>query len=719
MSVKIPAPTIPVPNPLSGLASYTYALSLWWLDDDDYNNLCSCTDVDSAMAYQLQWSYVIAEDAGLYPTQRMPATGGLNFYLSDVVMTTSVQPSKGIGQTNLFEGTFKITEPYGATLMNCIINQAALDKKNGKGNGHYVSKNYLLQIEFFGYDDQGNQLPASSTNIFRKRYPINISEMKMNLTHTGMEYNCRFIPSPHKAHLAEAVKLPQDITVTGSKFGEVLDNLAHEYNQIMQDRVGRGLQQYADTIKFDIDPDIYDTPIVNPNTATLSQSDPHSAELDLTKSSFSFTYKADMLEALQKLFAQSKFLLDDQLKLGQFGISQAGNSGTVLNLYKVVVQSLIKGVNGSGSIAMGTTAFDNIRNKPAQEYTYKIHQYATVGANHTMDPSQFADSRNYIAKLYNYTFTGQNTEVHNVKLDFQWDYYTAILAYGKNLEAATPNANSKNDNQAIGVQVPLTGYALTPQLLMASGIAPQLEKAQVLMPTVIQAQISNANTQTGLKNKEGAIVGQDVMKNKQISSMLQVKLEIIGDPTLLKEDDVTYSPSPTKSTMYNNWDSMSQFEFAAKYGHLRMDVMNIIVGLQVNTPIDVDTEYNNTGLMFPAMERNGTAASYFSGQYYLYTVKSSFSKGMFLQELSLGRIPNQEFVNTAPKADPTDPVGGNQNNQRESTPTNTSKTSTYEQQVQSLQSALTKFEPGSTGYVAVQNQIATLANQQSGAQARQ
>jgi hypothetical protein len=107
-----------------------------------------------------------------------------------------------------------------------------------------------------------------------------------------------------------------------------------------------------------------------------------------------------------------------------------------------------------------------------------------------------------------------------------------------------------------------------------------------------------------------------------------------------------------------------------------MDTMNVIVGLQVNSPIDLDTEYRNSGLMYPPMSRNGTAASYFSGLYYLYTVKSSFSKGLFLQELLLGRVPNQEFVNTSPKEDPKDPVKKNQGDQRDSVPTNNSTNNT-------------------------------------------
>ena len=668
MSIKTPAPTEPVPNPLHAFASYSYALSLWWLNEDDYNNLVSCTDVDSAMAYELKKSYVLAEDSGLYTDVRMPATAGLNYHLQDLKMETSVAPSKGMGQTNSFGGSFTIIEPYGATFMNCIVNQAAVDAdaSGEKTSANYVAKSYLLQIDFFGYDDEGKQVPRSRTDIFRKRYPIQITVMKMELKNSGMEYQCKFIPSTHKALLPLAVKLPEAMTVTNVRtFGDLVDGLAKQYNEFMQDKVRRGLQQYADTIKFDVDPEIYVTPIVNPNTATIGQANVSDKTLDLTKSAFMYSNQADIMDILQKAFAQSKFLIDGQLGLGEFDVPEkAANNAEILTTYKVVVQSLLKGVNAQGSAFHARQANDQQRNVPAHEYTYKIHQYATSGGTHTLDKSQYADTRKIVSKMYNYTFTGQNIDVRDIKLDFQWDYYTAILAYGKNIEASSVTASSRAENNALNNNVKTSGYALTPQMLLSGGFIPQLTREQILMPTVIQTQVSNANTQAGLKGKAGAIAGQDVLKNKQLSSMLALTIEIIGDPTLLKEDDSTYTPSPTKSTNYNNWDTMSQFDFAAKYGHLRMDVFDTIIGIQVNSPIDMDTEYGNTGLAFPPMSRNGTLASYFSGQYYLYTITSTFSKGTFVQSLKMGRVPNQEIVNNSPPSNPGAP-GDLQNNQRE------------------------------------------------------
>jgi len=116
---------------------------------------------------------------------------------------------------------------------------------------------------------------------------------------------------------------------------------------------------------------------------------------------------------------------------------------------------------------------------------------------------------------------------------------------------------------------------------------------------------------------------------------------------------------------------MSQYEFATKYNHLRMDTGELIAGLQINTPLDIDVDYGQTGLMFPNMQRNGTVTSLFSGQYRMIKVVNKFSKGAFSQTLSLSRVMSSELLNqTAPSV-----TGTSQTNQRDSNSTNGGTTS--------------------------------------------
>lgn len=662
MSVKQPIPTALVPNPLHNFASYTYALSLWWLDTDDYNGLANCTNVKDAMDYKLTKSYVLAEDSGLYPDQRLPGTGGLNYYLSDVDILTHVQPATERGQTNDLSCKFKITEPYGSTLLDVLI-------MYGLERGvNYIDQPFLLQVEFFGYDDQGNQIPKSQTEIYRKRYPIKISGMKVHIGIEGSTYQCTGVPQSFEAYSSVNCKLPRQINVTGATFKEVLDELAKEYNKYYATEVALGHRQFASTLKFDIDKDIQDSKVTNPKTMPLSQVAPSSQDSALGKAPFIFTAGEDINDIIQRLFAQCSFWADDQL--GIYQVKPDANLGTIVNTYKTTVQSLVQGVDGGGGVSTGAAATDISRGKFCYAFTYRIHQHATFGGRHTIDPGQFSDARRFVTKLYNYTYTGQNTDILKLDINLNLAYYTAVIAYANQSGAAQVTAESKKQNQA--EYVASSGFALTPSFLINT-ILPQLKKTRVIAPTRIETIVSDMSIQQGLRGQSKSIVAMDVLKSKQQKTdadMLVIKLDIVGDPTLMKQDDWLYSPSPNDSTDYNNWHTLSQAEFAKKYGHLRMDVMPVVIGIQINTPIDADNEYLNTGLMFPPMTRNGTSSSVFSGLYTTTTINNVFSKGTFTQTINCVRIDNQEYNADSEPVTNGSAASTSQDNQRESTETN-------------------------------------------------
>ena len=81
----------PINNPLHQFASYTYAISLWKLSLTDLNGLMSATTVEEALAWNptvissnYTSSYVVAEDSGLYPNQRVPNTLGINYNIQSL-----------------------------------------------------------------------------------------------------------------------------------------------------------------------------------------------------------------------------------------------------------------------------------------------------------------------------------------------------------------------------------------------------------------------------------------------------------------------------------------------------------------------------------------------------------------------------------------------------------------------------------------------------------
>jgi hypothetical protein len=124
--------------------------------------------------------------------------------------------------------------------------------------------------------------------------------------------------------------------------------------------------------------------------------------------------------------------------------------------------------------------------------------------------------------------------------------------------------------------------------------------------------------------------------------MVSLDLEILGDPVFIKQDDWLYSSDPTNTnSIYNQWDTVNQNDFFNSYGHIRTDISDVVISLSINTPIDIDIDTTNAGLISPTA---GSRPSKFSGYYKVITVKNTFKNGKFTQTLKLVRYINQDLI---------------------------------------------------------------------------
>lgn len=133
----------------------------------------------------------------------------------------------------------------------------------------------------------------------------------------------------------------------------------------------------------------------------------------------------------------------------------------------------------------------------------------------------------------------------------------------------------------------------------------------------------------------------------QSQEMVSVDLSILGDPTLIKQDDWLYSPNPRgigNNVVSQFFGQFSQSTIAQKYGQIKMDGGELMVTLTVNTPIDIDTDWTNRGLVFP---QPGTVPSLFSGLYRVHKIKNDFTGGKFSQVLSLVRHSMSDIITSS------------------------------------------------------------------------
>ena len=642
MAIKKPAVTDIVPNPLHNYASYTYSWSLWWLDIADYNKLASQPDVTEALAWNPgPKSYVIAEDGGRYPNRRHPATLGLNYHIQEVNFSSTIGPNKVSKSSSLVTGNMTIVEPYGVTLIDSLVAASF----NGETFDNYHLHPMMLQLDFHGYDDKGNPMSNTAMALHRKRFPIVMLTMKIGITGAGSQYKIDFVPACSQPLQNEFEKTPEPFTITAGTVNEFFNGpngLAAQYLKHQAGLVISQRYEYADSLKFDLDPVIAESKIVYDKQVPIHLGNTKSKGIDLTKSSFVIPQGTSMLDIITRVMSHSSYLINLQMGLEDRLQGPVGpkDQTAIFNTIKTVTSVEYGGVTTGGLLKRAV--YDNNRGRLPMVMTYKIHQYP-VWSGSSPNISQFPDSIPYTVKEYNYIYTGKNVDIIDFKIEFNNTYHSAINTYNTQFASSESSENTDVDfkgNEQDGV------LGWSPGKL--AKYIPQLKLVPSVTPMRYKHVIGDKNTTIGMnvKQRPAAQMAADTLKTiygatpSGSNDMINVPLTIVGDPTLIKQDDWLYAPSPTKSAEYNAWDSQSQAEFVAKYGHLRMDAGQLVVTLTFNTPIDIDTDWANNGLVYPATTRTAL----FSGQYHIITIENRFRNGKFEQLLNLSRFMNTDYV---------------------------------------------------------------------------
>ncbi len=657
--IRTPVPTVPVPNPLNKYASYTYNWSLWWLSLADAANILNQTDVNISPLNLSTSSYCIAEDSGLYPTRRSPVQAGLDYNIQSVELKTTVNPNSVSKHTNLLTGSMIIVEPYGTTFLDTLVamsyNSATQTFEN------YLEQPYLLRLDFTGYDDSGNAISASDSDLYRKIFPIRFTEVKIALSERGAEYHISFVPITEVPLLEKYGYVPFNLSVNGpapstsgtgtpsfaiqaGSVGEFFENLATNITKFWKDTAAQGKMEFADSILFDIDPNIKTSKIVYDQQMTLAQANPNAVNIDFSHGSFSIPAGTLIVDIIEKILLQSEYVLS-QLGLNNTqGNVQLNRDQTVkFNFFRTVVRAEYIGINSSGAQQIG--AFDNRRNVRPMQFTYAIHQYPTYDGNNPY-LGQLVDSRPQIVKDYQYWYTGKNTDIIKVDVHFDTTYYTRAFAWPYDKSSTDVTASTGTDNNLAANPY----IFVTPQLIAQSGLISGFGQIRNPTPMVYQPAVNDRRDTMSMhilgnpSAQAAANAIRSIYSAYPTGDMLNLKLSIIGDPTLIKQDGIFYVPSPDPNTAPGYNASISQADFADLYGHIRMDSGQLVVKFTLNTPLDIDTDWTNQGGVFPSP---GTIPSLFTGQYKILTIDHNFHDGVFTQELNIVRFQNDAYVSAS------------------------------------------------------------------------
>ena len=366
-------------------------------------------------------------------------------------------------------------------------------------------------------------------------------------------------------------------------------------------------------------------------TASARANDPNAVNAstqgdNTTKQVFSFNAGTTVMSAIDMVITNSEYITK-QLVDPESGKAVATAVANVNDLSKALGN---KPVNWFKVIPkLELKAFDKIRNTWGKTITYYIKPFTYYN---TKDPRAAKSELPNPVKDYQYLYTGKNQDIIRFDMDFNALYFTA-LQVDKNAKLATvkdANASAIDPNTGTNSKGEQQTGGPTPV-------------RQEIVVNDARASGGGAITKSESQNAQSF---KDSIYSQLNGDMLQVNLEIIGDPDFIKQDDIVYAPDAkgyTPTQQYVNGTT----------GSLVMDAGELFCNLTFKTPADIDTATG--GLRYYGNENK----SAFSGMYRVLTVDSQFRQGKFTQTLTLVRQQNQPgdnkvvTGNTAPRTNPS------------------------------------------------------------------
>jgi hypothetical protein len=669
------------PNPLNNYANYTYSLSFHVIPIEKYNRLAA----EPGYQYINDDQTILIASGGRQDQkvfQRHPEFKE-DFYFENLKFTTVVGMNSRSRFSNALEINFTLVEPYGFTLINRLI--AVADQLKTKS---WMQIPFMIQIDFLGNNDAGELMHPIPDQT--KYIPVKLIGCKSKISNRGAEYQLQCVPFNHQAFSESSASTPASFEVTASTIKDFFsstgpsgeaDNilkvklagrerqeqlakeideerkkdpkspriaeLSTQRNSLNKDLLSSSyligsytaaLNSYQQQLltnqhikqteeyKFVFDSEFADSKIVFPkktsatrtpmltlNTpggiaAIRAQAGLPTGGLDATRETFAINAGTNVIEVISMALRSSEFIRNqfkdpavetpDPPEVPTDGQQAADQLGKPITWFKIIPVIKLK-------------EFDLKRNVYAKEITYYVKKYTYYNTKFRDAPKSLPS---YSCKEYHYIYTGKNESIINFDIDFDIMFYTAITADRAKIQTTLvqqqPQQDNKDDSKPADSSVRVAERITYP----VSGQADQTDPVSADSKSVLVDDFSKS-----------------VMSSSR-GDMINVKLKIIGDPELIKQDDIYLNPA-------NNPSQLTNQIIDPKTNSIIFDTSEVFSLLTFRTPRDYNTE---TGLMnYDKLEY-----SVFSGVYKILTVENEFTRGQFTQTLDLVRLFDQPAWDT-------------------------------------------------------------------------
>lgn len=642
------------PNPLAKLASMTYTISIYLMTPNEYTAMLKSQRKSITTESLIIQSGGIDKTPIQNVGRRNPLFK-YDYYLDDLNIMSQIGTQSGARAHNAVEMTFTIIEPNGITFLPTLRDAVREHLKNNDPTLSYVQASYLMVIRFYGYDANGQLINGSQlgqteigsdrNTIVEKWIPFQIAEINYKIATRNVEYRVKAsipqtavgfsqaygtipfdfeLKAPDVATLLNGkpviapVGSTRDRLLTPEEIREVaaedplstgqappkassLSNrktytqgLCEALNQHQLELKNSGAQETADIYEIILEPvpGLVDAKIARPNRQDKSRTAftpgvnarddllMRTSSYDKESKNFSVTRGTQIVQLIDLIMRNSSYIVSQQNLIQDEKSLQWKVQTPVATVQWYKIRCRVE----------PQPQYDKKRRQYANKIIYYISRYQI---NDPRIPEFPTAGYRGAHKIYNYWFTGQNSEVLDFEIDVNANYVTIF---------------GNNQNR---ISQPLVG---------ASG--------RLFERVVFQNKPNMEGTGgPGDTNSIAANLADRLYQDTDIATSM---VTILGDPDWLVQSDVFYTGN------FSLAQSMPD-------GSVNADASEILYELRFNPVADYDissglarVNANNTAYSQSTGERNlPSESSVFSA----HTVWSYFKGGKFTQRLA-GNIKN-------------------------------------------------------------------------------
>lgn len=622
------------PNLLGRLASMTYTVSIYLLDDGEYSELLikNRKVLPVSTSLLIQSGGIAQSDAR--GTGLRNAFFDVDFYIDDLQINNLVAgPALG-GAHTATTLDFTLTEPYGITLLP-RLKAAVIDKNGDNRTINELSQNFLMVVRFFGYNEQGILLNGSklgvretgsdTNSIVEKWIPFNITDITYKIASKVTEYRVKaVVTDSNVAFSSMTATIPFNFELTSDTVQDLLNGqtalvsagapqadpnqseaetrrleatappkataipakktyvggLCDALNQHEQNLVRINGFSIANRFVIELEDvaGMRDAKVARPGrddkkTSAMNKNQDAAAKYLSSRTNYKPDQKnfgivagTQIVQVIDLVMRTSSYITSQQTIIFDPKTGDPTNQSPVTTVQWYRIRSECRPLG-----------YDRKRRNIAYEIKYVISRYQINDPRSAYYPNARYRGAH---KIYNYWFTGLNSEVLDFQIDVNSNFFMTIGNDGKSVEPS-PNA-------------------------------------QFIEKRAFQAR-PGQSTQPG-SNEAGMPAANLADRIYSPIDVAEIKLEILGDPDWIQQSEVFYKGIDLRPFVQD--------------GSVNYDASEVLFEINFNPVTDYDL---STGLM-DSLRQNTNPGGAFSARpqkdvFRTTEVHSFFRQGRFTQQL--------------------------------------------------------------------------------------